>query len=461
MQRQTFRSIKRRLAAILTVLLVFSLCSAEGFSPSFAGEETGNTPQTLKDFGFGSHWAAKSIAAFIEEGILNENVGQGFQPDKPISRAEFAQIAVQLFHFDQQKEINYKDVKKGDWYYGCLSRAAAQGFMQGYNGKAEPDAVLTRQDAVVMTAKMLKMEPVSDFSTFLDTEKISGYAKGYVGALAEAGYLKGDENGNVKPLHPMLRCEAISLLHTISGKLYHQPGIYDLNDQQINGSVTVASPGITLKNAVIQGDLYITEGVGLGEVTLENVVVKGRTLISGGGMNSILLINTRLGQVSIVVPDGAPVRLVASGNTSVGVVSAASACKLQEDNLNGSGFEEIMILVPANAKVSLDGEFDKVIMDSPKMRLDILEGNVKDLVVTEKGQDAEVKIASTAKVNELDCQAQAYVGGTGKIGHAAVSIAGVQIAQIPELRTKASSTQWKKADEKRNKVKHFARGFDL
>lgn len=418
----------------LTFLLVFSLCMTTFISNSFAAVSgsAGAASQTQVSSGLENHWAKDSMNWLVDEGILKGDTKGNFLPDKAITRAEFTQIAVEVFNYNKEQSISYKDVKTSDWYYSCISRGAAQGFIQGYNGKVQPNGLLSRQDAAVMAAKMLKLSPDTNVSRFPDSSKISSYARGYVGAMAEAGYLKGNDKGNMDPLRPLQRCEAISLLHTVAGQIYRQQGVYDLKHQTIEGNVTVASQGITLKNAVIQGDLYITEGVGTGNVTLDNVEVRGQTLISGGGVNSIVFINTRLGRVSIQVPDGAPVRLVASGDTSIGMVSADSQCKLQEDNLTGAGFGEVVISVPADAKVSLDGTFDKVTMDAANTNLDILGGRVSDLLVTEKAKNADVTIASSARVAELTCEASAYIGGTGKIGKADINSSGVKISQKPD-----------------------------
>ena len=42
------------------------------------------------------------------------------------------------------------------------------------------------------------------------------------------------------------------------------------------GNVTITAPGVTLRDSIISGDLYITGGVGLGDVKLENVTVLGQ-----------------------------------------------------------------------------------------------------------------------------------------------------------------------------------------
>ena len=41
--------------------------------------------------------------------------------------------------------------------------------------------------------------------------------------------------------------------------------------------MTITSSGVTLRDTVVGGNLYITGGVDLGEITLENVTVLGRS----------------------------------------------------------------------------------------------------------------------------------------------------------------------------------------
>lgn len=53
----------------------------------------------------------------------------------------------------------------------------------------------------------------------------------------------------------------------------------------VPGNATISSSGGTLSNTTINGDLYITAGVGTGFVNLENVRVIGDVIISGGGQS--------------------------------------------------------------------------------------------------------------------------------------------------------------------------------
>lgn len=62
-----------------------------------------------------------------------------------------------------------------------------------------------------------------------------------------------------------------------------RPGTTTLGD--VWGNVTITSSGVTLKDTVVAGNLYVTAGVELGDVVLENVKVLGEIVVSGGGVS--------------------------------------------------------------------------------------------------------------------------------------------------------------------------------
>lgn len=376
------------------------------------------------------HWAENYILSLSSRGIMS-GFNNRYEPDRAITRAEFANMAVTAFQFNKPSTIKFNDVPDGAWYADSISKAAGQGFMQGYQGKAKPLDTLTREDAAVMFSKILKSQSGLPLN-MTDAQNISDYARDSVAALYSSGYLNGDENGNFNPKKNLTRGEAAKLLYVIAGNIYKDSREFDLHDVPITGNATIAASGVTLKNTVIQGNLYITEGVGTGEVTLENVEVKGETLVSGGGMNSIVFVNTKTGVVKVEVPDGIPVRIVASGNSTIDFVATKSEAKFQESGLTGSGFKDIVIYVPENSKVSLDGNFDSVIMESPNSKLDILGGTIGNINVSDNAANSEINIASTAKVDNLNCYAKSTVGGTGKINNATISANGVNIYQKPD-----------------------------
>ena len=75
-------------------------------------------------------------------------------------------------------------------------------------------------------------------------------------------------------------------MHNVIKDYVKTPTVYE---SVKSGNVIVNTPNATLKNVTVKGDLIIADGVGEGEVTLDNVKVEGRMLVRAGGENSIII----------------------------------------------------------------------------------------------------------------------------------------------------------------------------
>lgn len=377
-----------------------------------------------------NHWAKASIEKLIDYGIMQGN-GQGrFNPNSLITRAECVALINRSFNFDKNNNIAFEDVQSGAWYAEEFSKAATQGYIEGNGGKVLPKELVTREEVAHMFSRVLKL---SSYGTLLytDEEAISEWAKESVAILTHQGIMQGNK-GEFNPKDGITRAEVATVLDRAIGNLYDTAQVYDEKGKTLSGNVTINSSGVVLENATIKGNLYITEGVGMGEVTLNNVVIEGETIVSGGGMDSIVFISTKAGVVKIEVPDNTPVRLVASGDTAIGEVKAQSESKLEESNLTGEGFKAVTINIPEGAKVSLSGDFDKVDMVSGNAKLDVLEGSIKALNVEATGKDAQIKLAQGVVVDTMVCNGAAKVSGTGVIQSATINVSGVEMAQVPK-----------------------------
>ncbi|MGP1488918.1 MAG: FMN-binding protein, partial [Peptoanaerobacter stomatis] len=83
-------------------------------------------------------------------------------------------------------------------------------------------------------------------------------------------------------------------------------------------SAKVTASDITIKNITLNKDVIIDKQVGDGNVTLENVIIKGDLKIQGGGENSIHLKKVTIeGIVQIEKAEGQRVRLVAEENSQI------------------------------------------------------------------------------------------------------------------------------------------------
>ena len=83
-----------------------------------------------------------------------------FEPDRPVTRAEFAAMAAR-FSGEDGKGVNvFSDVFADEWYYGAVSCAAQNGWISGYpDGTFRPQNSITRAEAVTIVNKMLGRAP--------------------------------------------------------------------------------------------------------------------------------------------------------------------------------------------------------------------------------------------------------------------------------------------------------------
>ena len=87
--------------------------------------------------------------------------------------------------------------------------------------------------------------------------------------------------------------------------VFDTAGIYGPEDgvEIIEAGVVINADGVILRNTIIKGDLIISEKVGDGDVTLNNVTVKGTTSIQGGGKDGIYING---GQYNNIIIEGTP-----------------------------------------------------------------------------------------------------------------------------------------------------------
>ena len=91
--------------------------------------------------------------------------------------------------------------------------------------------------------------------------------------------------------------------HNIIGSYITVKGTYD---KDIQGSVLIRTNEVMLKDMTVDGDLIIGCGAADGKITLDNVNIKGRLLVWGGGTKAVYCNNgTQMPEVVVARVDGA------------------------------------------------------------------------------------------------------------------------------------------------------------
>ncbi len=104
-------------------------------------------------------WHNTAISTLTAMDILNGRDDNFFDPNAPITRAEFAVICARFDDSSYQKTKDFSDIF-GHWAEEEIAESAAHGWFRGYDdGTFRPDADITRAEAVTMINRVLNRIP--------------------------------------------------------------------------------------------------------------------------------------------------------------------------------------------------------------------------------------------------------------------------------------------------------------
>jgi hypothetical protein len=363
------------------------------------------------------HWATAEINKWISLGLAKGNPNGTFRPNDPVTRAEFVTFVNRVFNFKDKASHIFKDVKDNAWYADEIAKAFKAGILIGDgSGYANPDSFITRQEAAVILARVfnLKANNKNTANSFVDSGEIASWAWDAVSALAEKGFILGRPGNKFAPLDNCTRAESIKMIDNIMGLLINKAGTYS---NSVEGNLVVNTAGVNLKDMVISGDLYLTEGIGDGNVELDGVTVKGRTFIKGGGENIVIIKNSSLEGTVVVLKQDGKVRIVAMGKTEIEKLQLISGAILQEKDLAGEGFRSIEILeiTSEGQEIILEGDYEDIIVESPGVSINVINGTVGNLTISKEADGTSVTINENAAVANLVTDAGVtIIGGENK-----------------------------------------------
>ncbi|QUL54540.1 S-layer homology domain-containing protein [Paenibacillus tritici] len=168
------------------------------------------------------HWAQKQLQSWLDKGYLGGYPDGTVKPNKAITRGEYVALINRLFGFTDTASISFTDVKKSNWVYSEVSKAVKAGYIGGYeNNTFRANNPLTRQEAAVIAAKVLKLSTSSTPLKFKDNAQISAWAKAAVASAAGKKIINGYPDGTFGPKKSLTRAEAVGI---ISNSVMHKPG---------------------------------------------------------------------------------------------------------------------------------------------------------------------------------------------------------------------------------------------
>lgn len=310
---------KRTLAMLLAGAM---LLPANAFAAS---------PEDFTDFP--TDWSAAGLRSAVQNGLLNGSNGQ-INSSGLLIRAQMAAIVNRAFAARKTADLSvYSDANTSAWYYNDLELAVAMRTFQGANGKLNPEAPITREEAFVVLARAFALEggDTSVLNNYTDGASVSAWARSSVAALIENGYVTG-ANGKLNPKTSITRAEFAKVISEMASTYADAD---DSLSATVDGSVIVRENSVSLSGKTINGDLIIADGVS--RIDLTGVTVTGRIVLRGGE-SGVIFKDTKAGKGIIANTDiavsGSVDNITVAQGSAITVNSGASVGSI---NVNAEG----------------------------------------------------------------------------------------------------------------------------
>jgi len=209
--------MKKFLLLLLALLLLSPAGSAGASGASFSDIE--------------GHWAKEIIKDFAARGFIKGYPDRTFRPDATITRAEFIALLTRVTKLPSRFEGgNYSDVSRGHWAAGAIREGYEKGFLNDEIGdRFEPDVPLTRRDMIRWLVHGLLASDESYHDALKDTETVilpvTEYYRGglreedipYYAVAMGTKLVSGFPDGSLGPDRTTTRAEVAVILSRYMG----------------------------------------------------------------------------------------------------------------------------------------------------------------------------------------------------------------------------------------------------
>lgn len=384
-----------------------------------------------------AEWMEPYLNQVVDWGVMRGDANGELNPDRNITRAQFVTMVNRAFGYTEVGPNPFTDVPDDAWFADDIRIAHQAGYFNGTTATtASPNALVTREQAAVLIGRNLRLQGKTGVTTkFADDSQLGTWSRGLVEEASELGIILGYEDGSFRPKANVTRGQVACFLVRALGSLIHEPGDYD--NMGVYGNLAVNTSGVTLRNAVITGNLYLTGGVGLGDLVLENVEVQGRIVIAGGGEaqsgeNSILLRNVTANTMEVDSLSNQFVTLRAEGLTSIGSTDVRTQGYIEDVTENGWGLKEIEFDAESGARLDLAGNIKSFTNLTPEGVINLAQGVMQKVTVDEKATGSTVNVDATTSVGEFNLDVGTTVSGSGDISHMNINSAGSTSSILPD-----------------------------
>jgi hypothetical protein len=371
----------------------------------------------------------------VEWGVMRGDQNGDLDAEGTITRAEFVAMVNRAYGYTTPVATPFTDVQSSDWYYDDIGIAYGMGYFHGTSATtASPLLTLTREEAAVLVARNLLLEETTGETLgFSDSRDLQEWSRGLIQSLADAGVVNGFSDGSFRPQASISKGEVAAMLVRSIGTPVQNSGEYTLGD--VYGNVTISTSDVTLKDTTIAGDLYLTGGVGLGNVNLENVNVLGKIVVSGSGESekadsSILLRNVTAENMVVDSISDQFITLRSEGDTSIGTTTVRTSSYIED--MAEKGLNYIELDGDEGITLQVAGLIKEIRNKTANSTINVAQGAANVVTVDEAATGSKVTIDNGARIKELNLDTATTVDGDGDIATLNVFAPGSIVSILPD-----------------------------
>ncbi len=204
------------------------------------------------------YWASCDINVLTDNNVIAGYPDRTFKPNLPVSRAEMATMVVKGFNLNDDVTCAtnmFKDVPQSHWANKTIAKAVDNGLMSGYpNNTFKPNQPISRAEAFSIMAKGINC-PMDEckadeiLNQYCDGDTVPNWAKVSTAKVIENGGISEFPNSNqIAPNKDASRAEIASMLENVRVALG-----YSSNDK-----VTSSDCGCQTRKALYQNEEIVT-----------------------------------------------------------------------------------------------------------------------------------------------------------------------------------------------------------
>ena len=375
------------------------------------------------------HWAQNTINKWVDKGDISGYPDGTFRPNNMITRAEFVVLVNNAMGYTKSGYAYFSDVPSHYWGKNAIQTGVAAGYISGDgNGIFRPNDPVTRQEAAAMISRILDLKQnESRAYRYTDSYAISNWAKGVVGAVSEAGIMAGYPDGSFGPNRVLTRAEAVLALDKT---VNYKPGDKEEDKEETKKEDMLLTQS-KLEDTTITGDLTISDRLGTKTITLEDVTVKGKLIVDGGG--EIILKDC---DIKEMVMDQKDTTVKASGKTAVEKTTFQKIGKL-----TGGDYTDVIVDKELSGYITIDAKVRNLTLDAETDLKLGSDARIKNMEITKNADKATIDF-SKGKVEDMTVKDKVTIKGSGDIDTMTVYVSGVTSSIRPDtVKTKDNASK--------------------